>query len=363
MDAYTNALPAALACDPGAADQCQQLASTDSLCSCGRLVQDASELDAIVTQMVTEGCIHQAACPCPIVPLVTCLPTDGGRGACGPDGLSPVSSRAKLAAEMDDDGYLLDNRAVEAGDRITALSALFDPPTFRHVDALGIARGWRCWEVGAGGPSVPRGLAARVGFEGYVLATDLEVSPVLAAAGGGPIEVRRHDVAHDPAPEGPFDLVHARLVLVHLPDRERALAAMVGALRPGGWLLVEDADPALQPLAVIDPAGPEAALANKLRAAFRVLLAERKVDLAYGRTLPRVLRAAGLSDVAADAYFPVALPACRPLEIATVTFLRDQLLAKGLATAEEIDRHLGNVGAGRVDLAQPPMISAWGRRP
>ena len=264
---------------------------------------------------------------------------------------------------MSDGGYLLDNRIVEAGERIAALSALFDPVTFRHVDALGLARGGRCWEVGAGGPSVPRGLAARVGPAGHVLATDLEVSPALAAAAGGPIEVRRHDVAGEPPPGGPFDLVHARLVLVHLPDRERALAAMVGALRPGGWLLVEDADPALQPLGVLDEVGPEAALANKLRSAFRVLLAERKVDLAYGRKLPRLLRAAGLADVAADAYFPVALPACAPLEMATVTFLRDQLLAKGLATAEEIGRHLDNVAAGRLDLAQPPMISAWGRRP
>jgi SAM-dependent methyltransferase len=257
--------------------------------------------------------------------------------------------------------YLLDNRVVEAGDRIAALSALFDPVTFRHVDALGIAPGWRCWEVGAGGPSVPRGLGERVGPAGRVLATDIEISPALAAA-GAPIEVRRHDVARDPPPEGPFDLVHARLVLVHLPDRERALQSMLGALRPGGWLLVEDADPALQPLSVIDPVSAEAVLANRLRAGFRTLLAERGVDLGYGRTLPRLLRAGGLLDVAADAYFPVALPACAPLEIATVELLRAQLIAKGLATDEEIERHLGNVAAGRLDLAQPPMISAWGRR-
>jgi hypothetical protein len=64
---------------------------------------------------------------------------------------------------VSDSGYLFDNRVVEAGDRVAALSALFDPTTFRHVDALGIAPGWRCWEVGAGGPSVPRGLATRVG--------------------------------------------------------------------------------------------------------------------------------------------------------------------------------------------------------
>ena len=58
--------------------------------------------------------------------------------------------------------YLLDNRAPAAERRFGALSALFDDVTFRHVDALGIQRGWRCWEVGAGGPSVPNRLAGRV---------------------------------------------------------------------------------------------------------------------------------------------------------------------------------------------------------
>jgi SAM-dependent methyltransferase len=259
--------------------------------------------------------------------------------------------------------YLLDNRAIEAGDRIAALSTLFDPSTFRHVDGLGIAPGWRCWEVGAGGPSVPRGLAARVGPDGRVLATDIEVSPALAAADGAPIDVQRHDVAREPPPEGPFDLVHARLVLVHLPDRERALRAMLDVLRPGGWLLVEDADPALQPASVIDAVDDDAALANRLRNGFRALMTERGVDLAYGRKLPRLLRAAGLVGVTADAYFPIAHPACATLEIATVTMLRAQLVERGLATAEEIERHLASVAAGRLDLAQPPMISAWGRRP
>lgn len=76
----------------------------------------------------------------------------------------------------DDKGYLLDNAREEAGTRFTALSAIFDPPTFRRLDDLGIAPGWRCWEVGAGGPSVPRWLAGRVGGDGRLLATDIDVS-------------------------------------------------------------------------------------------------------------------------------------------------------------------------------------------
>jgi SAM-dependent methyltransferase len=261
-----------------------------------------------------------------------------------------------------DHGYLLDNQQAETGTRFSALSAIFDPSTFRHIDDLGIAKGWNCWEVGAGGPTVPRWLAERVGPEGYVLATDIDVSWLSEGSPSG-YEVRRHDVGTGEPPTETFDLVHARLVLVHVPPRTQALEAMVQALRPGGWLLLEDADPALQPLICPDEHGPAQHLANRLRHGFRTLLAQRGADLAYGRTLPRRLRDAGLTDVQADAYFPLTSPVCTALEKATVEQVRDRLVAGGIATDDEIDRHLANLEAGDMDLATSPMISAWGRRP
>ncbi|MFF0742720.1 methyltransferase domain-containing protein [Streptomyces sp. NPDC004111] len=266
-----------------------------------------------------------------------------------------------MAEPSKDRGYLLDNRQSQAGTRFDALGELFDPVTFRHVDGLGITAGMRCWEVGAGGPSVPLGLAERVGPTGAVVATDIDVSWTADIA-GGQIEVVRHDVAADPPPPGNFDLVHARLVLVHVTDRAEALRRMVRALRPGGHLLLEDADPGLQPLLCPDESGPEQRLANRLRSGFRTLMAGRGADLAYGRTLPRLLREAGLKDVRADAYFPITSPACAVLEAATVRQIRGLLVAEGLATDEEIDRHLANVASGRLDLATAPMVSAWGRR-
>ncbi|TDV47900.1 class I SAM-dependent methyltransferase [Actinophytocola oryzae] len=258
--------------------------------------------------------------------------------------------------------YLLDNRRPEAGDRFEALATLFDPWTFRHLDDLGLGDGWRCWEVGAGGVSVPRGLAERVGTSGRVLATDIDVSWTEPAA-GGVLEVRRHDVLRDPPPEEKFDLVHARLVLVHLKDRAAALRVMIDALRPGGWLVIEDGDPALQPLACPDERGPAEELANRLRTRMRALMADRGADLAYGRTLPRLLRESALADVRAEAYFPIASRACAVLEAATVQHVRDQLLAEGLATREEIATHLGNLAGGDLDLMLAPMITAWGRKP
>ncbi|MEV6791160.1 methyltransferase domain-containing protein [Streptomyces sp. NPDC051320] len=267
-----------------------------------------------------------------------------------------------MAAPDADHGYLLDNQQSEAGVRFGALSELFDPVTFRHVDRLGITGGMRCWEVGAGGPSVPLGLAERVGPTGKVIATDIDVSWTRDIS-DGVTEVLRHDVAADPPPPGGFDLVHARLVLVHVTDRAEALRRMIQALRPGGWLLLEDADPGLQPLLCPDESGPEQQLANRLRSGFRTLMAARGADLAYGRTLPRLLREAGLHDVRADGYFPITSPACAVLETATVRQIRRLLVADGIATDDEIDRHLANVATGRLDLATAPMVSAWGRRP
>jgi SAM-dependent methyltransferase len=256
--------------------------------------------------------------------------------------------------------YLLGNDRQPAGDRFVAMAALFDPVTTGHMDRLGIGPGWRCWEVGAGGTSIVHWLAGRAGRAGYVLATDIDTSLVMAAS-GPTVTVLRHDVAADEPPGGGFDLVHARLVLVHVPDRARALASMVRALRPGGWLLIEDADPALQPMACPDERGDAEKLANRIRTGFRTLLRQRGADLAYGRTVPAALRDAGLAEVEATGYFPMTGPECVALERATVTMLYGDLLNAGLATPDELDAHLA--GLDELDLATAPMISVWGRKP
>jgi SAM-dependent methyltransferase len=274
-------------------------------------------------------------------------------------GQAPCAGPAMIGDVTPRDEYLLDNKQVQAGIRFDAFATIFDPWTFQHVEQLGVQPGWRCWEVGAGSQSVPRWLAEKVRPGGHVIATDIDVSLLRGQATA--FEVRRHDVGVDDPPMRSFDLVHARLVLVHVAQRAAALRSMVAALRPGGWLLIEDADPALQPLACPDEYGAAQQLANKVRQGFRALLAARQADLAYGRKLPRLLREAGLVDVQADAFFPVASPAGARLEVATVEQLRDQLVAAGGITADEVDEHLSNVSSGQVDVVTAPLISAWGR--
>ena len=242
------------------------------------------------------------------------------------------------------------------------LAELFDATTFRHIGALGIRPGWRCWEVGTGGSTVPSWLTDQVGAEGYVVATDRDVSRV--GADDHPFEVGRHDVTAEPPPARDLDLVHARLLLEHVPDPRAALATMVGALRSGGWLLVEDADPMLQPLACPDPTRRAQQLANKLRQASWTL-ASRRADLAFGRTLPGRLRAAGLVDVQAEVTMPLGGPGQAQFQRTVVERVREPMVAAGLATDAEIDRHLADLAepAALLDLATWPLVAAWGRRP
>ena len=257
--------------------------------------------------------------------------------------------------------YLLANAAAQAEGRFAALSALFDKVTFDHLDRIGIRPGWRCWEVGAGGPSVAAWMALRVGPAGQVVATDIDTSHLTAAVRG--VQIVRHDVAADTPPGTGFDAVHARLVLTHVPARAEALRRMVSALAPGGWLVVEDFDPALLPAACVEVSSPAQRQANKIRRGLLALLAGRGVDLYFGRKLPRLLRDLGLCDVAADAHFPVAIPAARQLEAANTAQVADALVSGEHATRDEIDRYLAALAAEELDITTPPLISAWGRVP
>src|SRR4051812_29968382 len=139
--------------------------------------------------------------------------------------------------------YVADQSWKHEQQRLGGLERSFDPASQAYIRRLGLARGWRCLEVGAGSGSMARWLADQVGHTGYVLAVDIETG-LLDALASPHLEVRRLDVGREPLPEGEFDLVHARLVLGHLAERERelALTSMIKALKPGGVLLVEDAD-------------------------------------------------------------------------------------------------------------------------
>ncbi len=125
--------------------------------------------------------------------------------------------------------------------RLRLLEEVHDPLTISQLDAIGVGEGWRCLDVGAGGGSVTKMLAARVGTTGSVLAIDLDTS-LLEPLASDRVEVRRQDLLSDRLPQDAFDLVHARLLLMFLPSRLEALGRLVHAVRPGGWIAATEPD-------------------------------------------------------------------------------------------------------------------------
>ncbi len=165
--------------------------------------------------------------------------------------------------------YLLDNARRETSKRFDALSVLYDRDTIRHLENRGVSEGWSCLEVGGGGGSIAAWLAERVGSTGSVLVTDVDPR-YLEFLRAQNVEVRRHNIATDPLPERAFDLIHVRLVLMHVREREQALARLVAALKPGGWLVDEEYDSAsLLPDPTVNPSEVFLETQRALMRAFR----------------------------------------------------------------------------------------------
>jgi 2-polyprenyl-3-methyl-5-hydroxy-6-metoxy-1,4-benzoquinol methylase len=139
-------------------------------------------------------------------------------------------------------GYALENSWDRAKRRLARLEEYLDPFTQRRMTKLGIRDGLRCLEVGGGGGSVANWLCEQVGPTGRVVATDINIQ-FLQDIKHSNLTSIPHDIAVDSLPQSEFDFVHTRWLLHHLPEPERAISRMIGALRPGGWLLLEEVFP------------------------------------------------------------------------------------------------------------------------
>jgi SAM-dependent methyltransferase len=255
--------------------------------------------------------------------------------------------------------YVLNQqRAPEAErERLALVERFHDPPTMQALETIGVAPGWKCLDVGAGAGSVSRWLADRVLPDGELLATDLETKLLTPLVERG-VRVLRADITAGPPAVDAFDLVHARLLLLHLPNRATALANMTAAARPGGWVLVGDIDfttfEALAPWPAWRGAWESLMLAGE----------QAGWDVACGRRLASLLAAAGLEDVRAEAVQACFAGGETPCEIMARTFerLRDRLLAMDVPAAD-IDETIAQLRAPTRTFIAPTIWTAWGRRP
>ena len=256
--------------------------------------------------------------------------------------------------------YLLDNAGRETSRRFDALSALYDGDTIRHLENRGISEGWSCLEVGGGSGSIAAWLARRVGSTGSVLVTDLDPR-YLQFFGAQNVEVRRHNIVTDPLPEAAFDLIHARLVLMHVTEREQVLARLVTALKPGGWLVDEEYDSAsLLPDPVLNPCE---VFLEAQRALMR-LFDDRGVGRRWGRMLFGRLRSLGLVDVDAEARISTWHCGSTGALMMRANFeqLREVLIDGGYISRQEFDRDIARLDDPSFMMPSPILWTAWGRR-
>ena len=278
--------------------------------------------------------------------------------------------RVRTVAPTCHRGYLsrVDYRLAAAGreaaedERLDLLEQIYDPVS-RRRRAL-VQPGWRCLEVGAGRGSMAVWLAEQVGPTGQVVATDVDTR-YLSRLEIPNLAVVQHNILEDPLDAlgaGSFDLVCSRLTLFHLQGRqERAIAQMAECLRPGGWLLDEDADWATAG-APVDPAHPRY---DDYEREWRDgdWWAVRGYDKKFGSKLPAIFERFGLQDIRAEASTEVVRGGSPWARWWTPTLEVINELGGG---DEESRRGVEVMGAALADptvwLQRELLHACWGRR-
>lgn len=237
------------------------------------------------------------------------------------------------------------------------------------LDRVGAGAGWRAVDLGCGPSGIVDLLAERVGSAGQVVGLDFEPANVALARefaaerGLANVEVIQGDAGRTGFPVASYDLVHARTLLINVPDPAAVVAEMVRLARPGGWV------------AVLEPDGgggvcyPPHPAWDRLTEIFYAAQKEDHADTFIGRRLPELFRRAGLVDIGVEAKADIypAGHSRRTIRADLVRSMRPKIVAAGIASERELDEvdqavreHLSDPAT----LMLPHLLFlAWGRKP
>jgi SAM-dependent methyltransferase len=240
---------------------------------------------------------------------------------------------------------------------------------FRRV---GMQEGWHAIECGCGPIGALAVMAEMVGPDGRVVGVDFSepavqrARSVVAALELGNVEVFAGDI-HElgtAAVGGPFDLAYTRFFLMHQPDPVRTLRQIARLLRPGGWVVAQEAlrSPPPRSHPHLDALGVFWDLA------YQVL--ERAGGVPHGAvdSLARSARAAGLDVVEVGGSFPIMDPELGfELHAATLQAARERAVASGVAAGQQIDDLVSEIraakGGGYEWVSTPFMLDLTLRKP
>ncbi|MFJ3803984.1 class I SAM-dependent methyltransferase [Streptomyces sp. NPDC090088] len=241
------------------------------------------------------------------------------------------------------------------GERIDVGALAYDDLTLARLRALGAGPGWRCLDVGAGTGTVSRRLLEEAGVDS-VLAVDRDVRFLGERPG---LEVLEADVTAPGVVRGRFRLVHARFVLMHLPEHERLISALAELVEPGGVLVLGDA------VDLTSDRTPDTPYTTVMRAMWQGLRATIGTDVSWVPSYPHLLRAAGLGSVAAEIHVPPLLPGSPISRFWADTWERSRaaMLATGLVDDAAVDAAVRYLASDECAALSAGMLTAWGWKP
>lgn len=251
-------------------------------------------------------------------------------------------------------GYVYDQGFAEERRRLAGMESLWDPGSQALLDEIGVSKGWRCLEVGAGGGSLVEWM---IGRGATIMAIDIDTRFIESLASDA-VEVRRIDLRTDELPRSRFDLVHARLVLEHLTERRQILDRLAATLRPGGWIVIEDYDWTGSGFEGDDPQ------IERVRKAIITFMEQAGFDPHYGRRLVSDMAAAGLTEVRGEGRSRVIDSSSPGFDFSRLSFesLRHTLVKAGVLSAEDADAAAARYAEDR-RVVTPVMMAGIGRRP
>jgi ubiquinone/menaquinone biosynthesis C-methylase UbiE len=264
---------------------------------------------------------------------------------------------------MHDQHYFATDEKDEAElKRLRLVEQIFDPITFRRIEAIGVTEGWRCLEIGAGAGSVAQWLSSRVGTTGKVIATDMDPR-FLRGLNVDNLEIRQHDILKDDLEQGTYDIVHCRGLLGHLSEPEKALKRMAEAVRPGGWLFVEAQDWAS--LAAVNTSDPASISYTSTASTILNLLQKRHIMEPYfGRWIRSLVEGYKFTDIGQEGLITIMRggePIMR-LSMITAQVAAKPMIAAGLLTQESMDNLERLSDDQKFYALSPTNFAVWGKR-
>lgn len=232
-------------------------------------------------------------------------------------------------------GYAIEGGRTDA-DRLARQARVMAEATGSFLSRLGLRAGWACLDVGCGDGQVTLELAHAVGPTGRAVGIDIDEQALAIARraanqAGLRSEFIRADATEPPAHDA-FDLAYARLLLSHLPDPSAALRAMRSAVRPGGWVAVEDLFTGTL------RSEPPAPALDRLQDVYSATVRARGGDPTIGPRLPALFAAAGLNEVReVTVENPMATARDKIFLAELVDNMREAILATDAATASDLD--------------------------